>query len=250
MGWYVDWSAELLSTTTLATVAVGLVAGLLRGFTGFGGAIFAVPVLSLVYGPAPAIAVVLTSGTVGTLQLVPGALPLTRWREVLPIIGVALLATPVGTYVLLTEDPELVRRSIGVFVLAAALVMLRGWNWTGPRNMAISSAAGAFCGLVTGLGGIGGSIATLYLIASKEPIAVIRANLIVIIGALTITAFGYLVVGGAVTIDTLLKAAIYLPTYMLFIWIGSRVFRGTTDALYRRVALWLLVSVGIAATVL
>ena len=66
-----EFSTELYSTSALATLVVGIVAGLLRGFTGFGGAIFAVPVLSLIYGPATAIAVVLASGVVGTIQLVP-----------------------------------------------------------------------------------------------------------------------------------------------------------------------------------
>ena len=132
-----EFSTELYSTSALATLVVGIVAGLLRGFTGFGGAIFAVPVLSLIYGPATAIAVVLASGVVGTIQLVPGALALARWREILPMILVSLGVTPLGTYALLTGDPESIRRGIGCFVLVAALLMLRGWSWQGPRTIAI-----------------------------------------------------------------------------------------------------------------
>ena len=242
--------AKLLSVSALATLGVGLVAGLIRGFSGFGGAIFAVPVLSLIYGPPQHVGIVLASGTLGTIQLAPGALPLARWREVLPVVLAALIATPIGTYVLLTNDPDSIRRGIGVFVLAAAFLTLRGWSWRGSRTMGVSSLVGVFCGVVTGLGGIGGSIATLYLISSNQTAAVIRANLIVIIGALSVAGFGYLVAGGGVTASTLVNVAIYMPTYVVSIWIGSRIFRGTSEALYRRVALGLLVAVGIAATIM
>ena len=117
-----------------------------------------------------------------------------------------------------------------------------------PSSLA-GGGGGGLSGLVTGLGGMGGSIATLYLISSNQVVAVIRANLIVVIGALTIMGFCYLLAGGVITASILVKVAIYTPTYVVSIWIGSRIFRGSSDALYRLVALWLLVAVGIVATI-
>ena len=242
--------SELISTSAIATLVVGIIAGLLRGFSGFGGAIFAVPMLSLVYGPPAAIAVVLASGAIGTVQLIPGALPFARWREILPMLAGSLVFTPLGTYLLLTGDPNIVRRAIGIFVLLAALLMLRGWSWRGPRTIPIGGLAGIFSGLITGLGGMGGAIATLYLISAKHAVSVIRANLIIIIGVFNFVGFGYLLAGGAITGDILMKVAIYTPTYMISIWIGARIFRGIADVVYRRVALWLLVAVGVLATIL
>ncbi|MCY4513923.1 MAG: sulfite exporter TauE/SafE family protein [Candidatus Tectomicrobia bacterium] len=244
-----DIAAELFTLPALATLVVGLVAGLLRGFTGFGGAVFAIPVLSLVYPPTTAIAVVLAAGLVGTVQLLPGALPLTNWRESAPIVLVALAVMPFGTYALLNIDPVLVRRGIGSFVLVAGLFMLRGWSWRGPRTAAINGAVGAASGLVTGLGGVGGAIATLYLMSSTQPVEAIRANLIIVIGALTVGGFGYLAAAGGLAASDLLKISLYLPAYLVTVWVGSRIFRGTSAALYRRVAKWLLVAVRVMATV-
>ena len=151
-----DIAAELFTLPAFATLMVGLVAGLLRGFTGFGGAVFAIPLLSLIYPPTTAIVVVLAAGLVGTAQLLPGALPLMNWRESAPIVLVALAVMPFGTYALLSIDPVLVRRGIGLFVLVAGLSMLHGWSWRGPRTTAINGAVGAASGLATGLGGVGG----------------------------------------------------------------------------------------------
>lgn len=244
-----DITAELLTLPSLATLMVGLVVGLLRGFTGFGGGVFAIPLLSLIYGPTTAIVVVLASGVVGVVQLLPSALQLTDWRQSMPLILVALMVMPFGTYALLTVDPDVVRRGIGILVLAAGITMLYGRSWRGPRTAVIDGAVGAACGLVTGLGGIGGAIATLYLISSTQPAAVIRANLIIIIGSLTMAGFGYLAAAGGMEVSDLFKISIYLPTYLTSIWIGTRVFRGTSEVLYRRVAQWLLVMVGAVAIV-
>lgn len=242
--------ADLLSASAAATLAVGFGAGVLRGYTGFGGAIFAIPLLGLIYGPTTAIAVVLACGMIGTVQLMPGALPLTSRRQVVSVVLAALITMPFGTWMLLTTDPDLVRRGIGVFVLACAIAMLRGWSWRGPRTTATDGVVGVACGVVTGLGGVGGAIATLYLISAPEPVAAIRANLIVIIGALTAIGLAFLAIGGGVAAADLLKMLVYLPAYMTSLWIGSRIFRGTSETLYRRVALWLLATVGVAATVL
>ena len=245
-----DIPVDLLSASAAATLAVGFGAGVLRGYTGFGGAIFAIPLLGLIYGPTSAIAVVMACGLVGTVQLMPGALPLANWRRLVPLALAAMIAMPFGTWLLLTTDPDLVRRGIGVFVLSCAIVMMRGWSWRGPRTTAVGYAVGAACGLVTGLGGVGGAIATLYFISSPEPVAAIRANLIVLIGALTAAGLAFLAAGGGVAAADLLKMLIYLPAYMASLWIGSRIFRGAPATLYRRVALWLLAAVGIAATAL
>ncbi|MBH61410.1 MAG: hypothetical protein CL569_02955 [Alphaproteobacteria bacterium] len=244
-----ELASVLLSPQTIATLAVGLIAGLIRGYTGFGGAIFAIPLLSLIYGPTSAVALVLAAGLVGTAQLMPGALPMATWRQIVPMVLVSLVFTPLGTWVLLTTDPDYVRRGLGLFVLVAAVTMMWGWSWQGPRTPLISGIVGAISGIVTGIGGIGGSVATLYLISSGQPVKVIRANLIIIIGALTIAGFVYLLLAGGILFDDLFKMLIYLPTYMAFIWIGARIFRGTSDALYRQVALWLLAAVGIIVTI-
>ncbi len=244
-----DTPAGFLSAATPAALAVGLVAGALRGYTGFGGAVFAIPLLSLIYGPATAVAMVLAAGAAGTAQLMPGALPLADWRRIVPLVLASLAALPLGTWLLLTADPGLVRRGIGVFVLASAIAMMRGWSWRGPRTAALDGAVGGACGLATGLGGVGGSIATLYLMSSPEPAAAIRANLVVIIGALSGAGLACLAAAGGVGAGNLPEILIYMPAYLASVWIGSRIFRGTSETTYRRVALWLLMAVGTAATV-
>ena len=124
-------SFNSLGLTAATTIFVGAGAGLIRGFTGFGGAVFAVPILSLAFDPQIAVTIVLISGFVGTLQLLPSALPFARWSDILPIITVSSLTTPLGIYLLFTQEPEVIRRSIGFLVLLGSVIMLGGWSWRG-----------------------------------------------------------------------------------------------------------------------
>ncbi len=66
--------------------------------------------------------------TAVTRQLLPGALPRTRRCEIGPLALAAPADAPLGGYVLLHIDAEIMRRVIAGVVLAFSLVMLRGWR--------------------------------------------------------------------------------------------------------------------------
>lgn len=240
---------DLVDARLALAIAAALVGGALRGFSGFGGAIFMVPTLSLIYDPTTAVVIVLLSGTAGSVQLMPSATREARWREILPIVLAAAIANPVGTHALLAAEPETVRRGIGVFVLASAFIMMRGWAWRWNRPMTLSIAVGGASGFITGIGGMGGALPTLYLIAAPFPAAVIRSNLILIIGPFNVFGLFFLWLNDAVTVDILLKSAFVVPVYLLAIWVGSHAFRRSSESFYRRAALWLLIAVGIGAVI-
>ena len=71
-----------------------LVAGLVHGYTGFGAAMVAMPLLSLVYNPVEALAVTAIVGLAGAAQLSPGAARVAHWPEVVPVMAGPTLVTP------------------------------------------------------------------------------------------------------------------------------------------------------------
>ena len=72
---------QLLTADLWPAVTVVLVSGVMRGFSGFGGAMLVVPVLSIVYSPREAVAISAGLGLIANLQLLPGALRITQWRQ-------------------------------------------------------------------------------------------------------------------------------------------------------------------------
>ena len=60
-------------TTELAAIAIVIVAGLVRGTTGFGGAMLMTPVLSVLYPPVNAVVIALLLETAAALVMFPDA---------------------------------------------------------------------------------------------------------------------------------------------------------------------------------
>jgi hypothetical protein len=63
-----------MDITTLAAVGIVTAAGLVRGTTGFGGAMLMTPVLSALLGPIPAVVTALLMETAAALVMFPDAL--------------------------------------------------------------------------------------------------------------------------------------------------------------------------------
>ena len=86
----------------------------------------------------------------------------------------------------------------------------------------------------------------LYFLAAQASSRVQRANILLsmlLIGAMVIVP---LAIGGAVGLDTVTRCFVLMIPYGAAMWVGARVFRHTSDAIYRRVALVLLMAMGIS----
>ncbi len=243
----IELSPFLTPAFAFAAAAAAL-GGILMGFTGFGSTLVMVPLLSILYGPAEAVAVGVSVSAAGLAQTVPRASRDAAWREVVPACLGAAALIPAGTALLLHADPELTRRLIGAAVLLTALAMLRGWSYAGPRNRWTAGLCGAAGGFTNGYFGIGAPAVTFYFLGPGVRAATARANILLTIGVFSVATVAALATGGGIGPGTWIRAAVLFVPYSLSLWIGSRLFGRASDGLYRDVALWLLVAMG--ATVL
>ena len=234
------WNAELLYAALIA-----IFSGIIHGYTGFGAALLMVPLFTLIFGPVDAIAIAITLGLFGSVQLYPRAARDARWRELLPVCVAIAIFTPIGIFLLFSLDEEIIKDVIGACVLLAALILLSGWTYKGPRGDAQGAAAGALAGSVTGAAGVGGPALALYFLSAPVPAAEQRANIVISVAAVLVMTLLSLIVTGGLAREILLRAIILIPVYVLGTWSGSRLFVIAPQAYFRRVALWLLVVTGI-----
>src|SRR5690554_1428512 len=95
-----------------AAVAAALVAGAVRGFSGFGSALVLTPSLSALYGPAIAVPISLLMELALAVPFVPPAARLVDWRRIGALCLAAFGAVPLGAWVLLSVDPRPMRWAI------------------------------------------------------------------------------------------------------------------------------------------
>ena len=201
----------------LAGAAMVFAAGMLRGYTGFGFSIAAVPLLSLLATPATVVPIVLMLQLVVSANGIRPAARLSDWRSIGLLAGGAVVATPVGLWALTQLPDAVVRLTIACTVSAAVLVLGLGLRPaiapSDPRVLLFGVASGLF----NGVAGMPGPPAIAYYMAAPIPGATARASMIVLFTLTSAFALVPLVALGRLPVGSCLLAAAALP----FVWLGS-----------------------------
>lgn len=230
----------------LAAVVAAL-AGVIRGITGFGGAMVMSPPFALLLGPLVAVPVVLLLEGIAATPMLVQLRREVRWRVIGPIIAAAYVTMPLGTWLLVSADPHVMRRAIAGVVIVFSLLLLRGWRYAGRQRLATGVGLGAISGTMLGATSLGGPPVILYLLAGPDPIDTTRANLTYYLGALCLAGLALLWLNGVLGAPGLWLAAALAPGYYLGMVLGIRLFARFDDQRFRRFTLvfMMLVATGI-----
>ncbi len=244
IAWVDIFAPILLDWRLVGAVVATAIAGVMRGYSGFGTAVILAPVYSLLWGPRAGIPVMLLMELVVSVQLLPGAIKDADRRVVLPLGGAAAVATPLGAWILLTADGDTLRRFIGGFVLLFGLLLMSGWRYHGSRPLPLNLAVGTAAGLLKGATGMSGPPVILYLLAGLEEAKRHRANLILFFATIAIVSIVPPLLGGLIDLPVLLRLAVLLPVMALSVPIGARLFKVVPERLYRPFAMGVLLAAG------
>lgn len=238
--------AELVASTGfLIAAAVAMVAGFMRGFVGVGSGMLMAPVFAIIFGPLETVVMIVLMELAVTAQLMPSVYKLIEWRVIVPMGVAAAVFMPVGTWLLVTVDAELMARGIAAVVLVFVLLLMTGWRYQGPKRLGVTLGVGTLSGTLMAATSLGNPPVMLYLLSSTDSAATNRANFtgyfcITLITLITLMAFKGLVVTNAA-----IRAAFMLPVFAAAAWLGARYFHKASDKLYRQVALGLLLCVAV-----
>ncbi|MEI8150682.1 MAG: sulfite exporter TauE/SafE family protein, partial [Hyphomicrobiales bacterium] len=106
------FAAAFADRRFLAAAVIAATAGLVRGFSGFGGAMIYMPLIAAVYEPRIAAVTLLLVDFMSSTPFVPFEFRRCTWREVLPISVAMAMTVPLGTYLLVVLDPIVLRWTI------------------------------------------------------------------------------------------------------------------------------------------
>lgn len=233
---------ELLAQTLgdprfLGLALAAALAGLVRGFSGFGAAMIFAPVASALYGPQSAVAMLFVADGVITLPVVAGAVRHCAWREVAPLAFGAALAYPLGVRLLLVLDPVPLRWVISLMVLGLVALLATGWRYRQRPSLAGTAAIGGVAGLGGGMTGIAGPPIVLFWLGGQSRAAEVRNNIFAFFGLTTVIGGVLYFSAGLFTPPRLVAALALMPLYGLAIWLGSRAFGFAAESTFRRLAL-------------
>ena len=236
---------DILTQELLIALGVAAAAGLMRGFAGVGSGMLMAPVFAILFGPVQTVAIIILMEVVVTAQLLPGVRREINWKLVAPMGIAAAILMPAGSWLLVSLDPELLVRGIAIVVIVSSLVLMVGWRYEGEKKLWASVGVGAVSGVLIASTSLGNPPVMVYLLSGRDPAATNRANFTGYFAVTLVVLIAMMALAGLIDRNALVTAAMLLPVFMLGAWVGSRLFRKSSEALYRRVALGLLFCVGL-----
>jgi len=223
--------------TIVATMTAGMIAAVLRGFTGFGFALAAVPLMGLLSARSKAVPVAVL------LQFIGGLNDLRRnhgdchWWSLRWLIVGAVIGSPFGAMALSVAPAPVARIVIALITAGSVYLLGRGFALDKIPSRPVTTGVGAIAGVFNGLAAMPGPPAVVYYMSGPFRAVAARASLLVFFLATSIAAFASIAMVGLATASVVWQSILSLPVMFVGTWIGELGFRHGSEDLHRRVSI-------------
>jgi len=227
----------------ILTIAV---AGVVRGFSGFGTALVFVPVAGAFLAPADIITIMVLTGLLSTATLMPRAWKHADRTEVSWLAAASVVTVPLGIMALGILDPLAIRWFVAGMAGTTLVLMVLGWRYTGHIGRGGLLGLGAAAGLTGGMTGVSGPIIILFYLAGQARAQNVRANTILYLGVLDVVIGANLFLGGLGRPEAIWLAALLCLPYFVTSLIGQALFRPELERVYRSVT-YIVIALAVAS---
>lgn len=217
-------------------ILAALVAGLVRGFTGFGSGLVFMPVAAQVLPPFGAIMAL-------TLMDILGPVPNLRraWGDVDRsdlgrLLTGCLLALPIGMLALTYVSPSLFALLVSLLALAMLGIVALGLRYRGAVSRRMVTGIGGAAGALGGVAGLPGPAVILFYMARPLPVQVIRATILLFLFAYDLALLGYMAAFGRMELPYALLGLVLALPNLVGNLLGAWLFRPERERIYRAVA--------------
>ena len=226
----------------IALVAFG--AGLIRGFTGFGGPAFMLAILTLFFTPYSIVSKILVVDFIASVYLFKVVFRQVDWRATACMVLPTLVFMPLGHWLLVELDPVWMKRAMALIIATACVMMLIGFRYKHPMTTSWLIFVGICAGIVFG-GSYIALVAVVFILLGpydkhQGRTLIISWSFFTVLGFALISA-----VSGTTRIDDVIAAAPGAATYLLGTWAGSHGFRKSSEKLFRRAAIATLLALSL-----
>ncbi|WP_024511135.1 sulfite exporter TauE/SafE family protein [Bradyrhizobium sp. ARR65] len=231
-----------------ALLFVGALAGgFVSGLAGFGTALMALGIWLYVLPPSVAVTLVLICSVVAQTSTLPSMWKGFDLSLVWPFLIGGLAGVPLGTMLIAHADPDVFKRTIGIFLLVFPVALHFNRDWPALRfgGKLADGAVGFAGGILGGLAGLSGPLPILWASlrgwGKHERRGVFQLfNWTVLAAALCLQ-----IASGLIEPHVIWLALVAFPGTIAGAWLGARVYHAMSDRNFTDVVLGLLFISGI-----
>lgn len=226
-------------------------AGFVQGLSGFAFGLVAMSFWAWLIEPQLAAVLAVFGALVGQIQAALTSRRIASWKQLWPFVVGGLLGIPLGVYILPQVEMHWFKLGFGTLLVVWCSIMLCIAYIPTVRSggRLLDGIAGWFGGVLCGLGGFTGIIPTLWCTLRawpKDQQRLVIQNFNLIMLAVGMSSY---IAAGIVTISMLPKMMLVLPSVLIPVWLGGRVYLRMNDAQFRRLVLALLMLSGVVMLV-
>lgn len=217
-----------------------MVAGLIRGYSGFGMSITIVVGTSLVFRVSEIVPVVLLLEVIASSYLIPKIFDKVDWPSLVPLLAGIAIGTPLGVHLLVSLSDVTMRIIVALVVLALLPLLWKGFRLKRMPGKAVTIITGTVSGLMNGAAAIGGPPVVMFYFSSPKGVEISRASLIAFFLVTDIIASVFCAYNGLLTTYTLTLTGIFVIPLIIGLALGSRSFLKTEPEVFRKRVLLIL----------
>ncbi len=226
-------------------LAIITIAGIVRGFSGFGTGMIVAPAAAALISPAAAIVIILIIDLGPASILIPSAAKKAALSEIMPMVAGYALGLVPGIWLLANGDVSALRWMISIVILVCVMLLWSGWTWRGPRTAPVSFGVGGIGGFLGGSISVAGPPVILYWMAARTGAGIVRSNLIIFFAIAQFFAAAGLYLSGLLTWERVLMGLVGSPFYLCGLMIGARLFSYAPEFAFRRIAFMMILAAAI-----
>ncbi len=229
----------------IAAFCILIIAYVLRGITGFGSGLIAIPLLALMLPISVVVPMVSILDYTASLTHGMKHRSNIQWRQILPLLPFTLSGILLALYLFNTLDARLLKQFLGAFLIIYALYSLYTVKLPVHRSLLWAVPGGMFGGLISTLFGTGGPFYVIYFQLHGLGKAAFRATIATILlldGTTRIIAY---YINDFYTRDTLILIAAGFPVMAVSLYAGGHIHTSIShQAIQKGIGILLLISGG------
>lgn len=237
------------ATIIVLGLLIVFIASVAQGLTGFGFALIAVPLLSLLLPFDQVVPVVVSLGLITNVLMLFKLYRDVELRKIWLLLVFGFVGIPIGGYMLLAVPANILQLIVSILVLVFAILLLMRISYPIRNEYVAFPFVGLLSGVLNGSISVSGPPLVLFLANQGKDVDVFRSNLVVYGFFLNVFTLGMFAYQGFLNQEVISITLVACIAMALGTGLGMLLAKRVNQEMFKKIVIYLLMGSSIWATV-
>jgi uncharacterized membrane protein YfcA len=235
---------EAYMSIIILSLLIIFLASFVQGVTGFGFALIAVPLLSKMIPLQSVVPIIVLFSFFSNIMILLQVKQYIDLRKMKLLVVSSLIAAPLGTYLLLVVNSNILKIIIGIIIIVFAIFLIKGYKFPIKNESFGIVPVGFASGLLNGSISFSGPPVVLFLSNQGVEKHVFRANLTAYAFILNIVTIGSYFISGLINKGVITYTCWFFITMIVGVLLGNKAVNKINERQFRKITLLLIIFSG------